>query len=74
MTVQFQGTPSGFDVSHRLTATRFLTFRNCIDGEVLLNNQVSDAPTGGPPLSSFHLYAQLRPSLILLYIPSQPLH
>ena len=74
MTVQFQGTPSGFDVSHRLTATRFLTFRNCIDGEVLLNNQVSDAPTGGRPLSSFHLYAQLRPSLILLYIPSQPLH
>ena len=36
-----QGTPSGYDASHRLTTTRFLTFRNCIDGEMLLNNQVT---------------------------------
>ena len=69
MTVQFQGTPSGFDVSHRLTATRFLTFRNCIDGEVLLNNQVSDAPTGGPPLSSF---TPSLPPLNPLTYPSHP--
>ena len=46
MTVQFQGTPSGFDAGHRLTTTRLLTFRTCIDGETLLNNQCVPCPSG----------------------------
>lgn len=41
MTVQFQGIPFGFEAGHSLTVTRFLLFRSCVDGEMLLNNQVT---------------------------------
>ena len=46
MTVQFQAQPSGFDTSHYVTTTLTLVFRQCIDGEVLVNNACQACPSG----------------------------
>ena len=46
MTLQFQAQPSGFDTSHYVTTTLTLVFRQCRDGEVLVNNACQACPTG----------------------------
>ena len=46
MTLQFQAQPSGFDPSHYVSTTLTLVFRQCRDGEVLVNNACQACPSG----------------------------
>ena len=46
MTIQFQAQPSGFDPSYHVTTTLILVFRQCHDGDVLVNNACQACPFG----------------------------
>ena len=46
MTLLFQAQTSGFDQSHYVTTTLTLVFRQCRDGEVLVNNVCQACPSG----------------------------
>ena len=46
MTVQFLAQTSGLDSSHFVTSTFTLVFRQCRDGEVLVNNVCQACPLG----------------------------
>ena len=46
MTIQFQAQPSGFDPSHYVSTTLNLVFRQCLDGEILVNNACQACPLG----------------------------
>ena len=45
-TLQFQAQPSGFDPSHYVNTTLTWVFRQCRDGEVLVNNACQACPSG----------------------------
>ena len=46
MTLQFEAEPSGFDPNYYVTTTLTLVFRQCRDGEVLVNNACQECPSG----------------------------
>ena len=62
MTLQFQAQPSGFDASHAFISTLILVFRQCHDGEVLVNNMCQTCPSG-----SYSFQYSLTGSFVISY-------
>jgi hypothetical protein len=51
MTIEFTAQLDGLDASYSLSTFVSLSFRNCRDGEVLVDNQCAECPTGSYAIS-----------------------